>query len=418
MNNIVASLDIGSSKVCAIVAEVNKSQFNVLGVGTSESKGVKKGVIVDIDSTVDAIKSAIKQAENMSNKDVKSVFTSIYGGYTTLYDNHGIIAVSGEKKEITNDDIRRVVEAAKIIDLPPDKEIIDIVPEQYIIDGSEGVRDPRGMSGDRLEVDASIVTAQSTFVQNIINTINKSGYEVDGIVLQPIAESNIVLNSDEKNLGVAMIDIGAETTDITIFENGRLLYNTLIPVGGNNVTNDISIICKIPHDDAEKIKKQYAIASEKLITNDEVIKINKITGYGEKELKYSDVAKIMDDRIFEILNLIKKCLQSSGLYNEIGAGVVITGGGLFNIKGITEVAKNVIGLPVRFGYPNFIGVANPVYSSSTGTALYMLKRRKTSKITSTKKVNDDDYAEEVIDNKEQSNSNIIHKIREFFADFF
>lgn len=417
LSNIVASLDIGSSKISAIVAEVNKGQFSVLGVGTSESNGVKKGVIVDIDSTVNAIRNAIKQAENMSNKEIKSVYTNVYGGFTTLYNNRGVIAISGDKKEIVSDDVKRVVEAAKIIDLPPDKEIIDIIPEQFIVDGSEGVRDPKGMSGTRLEVDAKIVTASSTYIQNITNTINKAGYEIDGIVLQPIAESDIILDHDEKNLGVALIDVGAETTDISIFNNGHLMYSNIIPVGGNNITNDISIICKIPYENAEKIKKQYAVASEKLIKNDETIQIKKVNGKGEKEIKLSEISKIMDDRIYELLNFIRKCLEDSGLYNEIGAGVVITGGGLFNIKGIIDVAQDILGLPVRFGYPNFIGVANPVYSSSAGIALYMLKRRKTSNVVSNKKT-DDDYAEENEVNEKQNSPSFIHKIREFFADFF
>ncbi|MCX7695193.1 MAG: cell division protein FtsA [Caloramator sp.] len=421
MSNVVAALDIGSSKVCIIIAEMKNKQFNVLGVGTSECKGVKKGIIVDIDSTVEAINSALKQAEHMSNKKIKSVFVNIPGGYTNLYKTKGVIAVSRDDKEITKEDVCRVLEAAKVVAIPQDKEIIDIIPEQYIVDGYDEIRDPIGMVGVRLEVDANLVVASCTTVQNIIRSIQKAGLVCDGIILEPLATSSVVLSDDEKELGVALIDVGAETTDISVFRKGSLVFTKVIPVGGNHISNDISIICKITSTDAEKIKRQYGVATSNLIRNNDIIKINSIGGKSEKEVYLKDIAEIMEARISEMLYLVRKELEDRNLYNSISAGVVITGGGLFNIKGIQDVAQSSFELPVRFGYPNYIGVANPIYSASAGTAFYALKEKRTSiveishAVPKKEEVNHfEDYVEEDSSNK----SGILDKIKEFFADFF
>ncbi|EYE88412.1 cell division protein FtsA [Fervidicella metallireducens AeB] len=419
MSNIVVSLDIGSSKVCVLIAELNKKQFNILGVGTSECKGVKKGIIVDIDSTVDAIKNAVKQAEQMSNREIKSVYVNICGGYANLYRNKGVIAVTREDREITAEDVKRVMQAAKVVAVPADKEIIDIIPEQFIVDGYEEIRDPIGMVGVRLEVDANLVVASCTSVQNIRRSIQKAGLTLDGIVLEPLGTAAAILNEDEMELGVALVDVGAETTDISVFKKGSLVFTKVIPVGGNHITNDISIISKISSSDAEKIKKQYGVASVKLVKNDDIIKINNIAGKGEKEIHLSDVAQIMDARISEILFLIRKQLEENNMLASLSAGVVITGGGLFNIKGIQDVAQSYFDVPVRLGYPNYIGVANPTYAAATGIAIYSLKQKRTSSISS-KSVNVSDEAAVEIDDEYslEAKPGIIEKIKEFFADFF
>lgn len=421
VSNVVASLDIGSSKVCATIAEINKNQFNVLGVGTSECKGVKKGIIVDIDSTVQAIKSSVKQAEHMSNREIKSVYTNICGGYSTVYKNKGVIAVSREDKEITSEDVERVIDAAKVIAIPADKQIVDIIPEQFIVDGYEGIRDPIGMVGVRLEVEANLIVASCTTVQNIIRSVQKSDLQVDGIIIEPVGTSTIVLNEDEKELGVALIDVGAETTDISIFKKGCLNYTKVIPVGGNNITNDISIVCKISSQDAEKIKRQYGVANANLIKNDEILKIPNLAGKGQKELHLLDIAKIMDARITEMLYLIKEQLEASGEYEKLSAGIVITGGGLFSIRGMLENCQNYFDIPIRFGYPNYIGVANPIYSASSGIALYALKQKRYSTVLnkSSKSYNDydDTYGEKKEENA-KSKPDFIEKVKEFFADFF
>lgn len=418
MGNIAVSLDIGSSKVCVIIAEMNKKQFNILGVGTSECKGVKKGIIVDIDSTVEAIRNAVKQAEQMSNKEVKSVFVNIAGGYTKLYKNKGVIAVSRDDKEITPEDVKRVMQTAKVVALPSDKEIIDIIAEQFIVDGIDGIKDPVGMVGVRLEVDANLIVASCTTVQNIIRSVQKAGIAIDGIIVEPLGTSSVVLNDDEKELGVALIDIGAETTDISIFKKGVLIFTKIIPVGGNHITNDISIICKISSMDAEKIKKNHGVASIDMIKNDDIIKINNIAGKGEKEVQLSEIAQIIDARLYEIFCLIKNELEENRLLEKLSAGMVITGGGLFNIKGIQEVIQGHFNIPVRFGYPNFIGVASPIYSAATGIAMYAIKQKKTSSVGVNSSKEKVEMTIEEEDNDNLPKQNIIRKIKEFFADFF
>ena len=420
MSSYVASLDIGSSKVCVLIAEMNRKQFNILGVGTAECKGVKKGIIVDIDATVDAIKSAVKQAEQMSNREIKSVFVNIIGGYTSIYKNKGVIAVTREDKEITQEDIKRVLQAARVISVPADKEIIDTIPEQFIVDGYDGIRDPVGMVGVRLEVDVNLIVASCTTVQSIVRSIQKSGLSLDGIILEPVATASAVLNEDEKELGVALIDVGAETTDISVFKKGALIYTKVIPVGGNHITNDISVICKISNADSEKIKRQYGVASADMIKENEVVKINNIAGKGQKEISLQDVADIIDARISETLYLIRKNLEEYNLLSSLSAGVVITGGGLFNIKGIVDTASECFELPVRLGYPNYIGVANPIYSASTGMALYALKQKRTSSLGAKSSLSheDENTGDYNDDDQKDERPSLLDKIKEFIGDFF
>ncbi len=420
MSSYVASLDIGSSKVCVLIAEMNRKQFNILGVGTAECKGVKKGIIVDIDATVEAIKNAVRQAEQMSNREIKSVFVNIIGGYTSIYKNKGVIAVTREDKEITQDDVKRVLQAARVISVPADKEIIDTIPEQFIVDGYDGIRDPIGMVGVRLEVDVNLIVASCTTVQSIVRSIQKAGLSLDGIILEPVATASAVLNEDEKELGVALIDVGAETTDISVFKKGTLIYTKVIPVGGNHITNDISVICKISSADSEKIKRQYGVASANMIKENDVIKISNIAGKGEKEISLQDVAEIVDARISETLYLIKKNLDEYNLLNTLSAGIVITGGGMFNIKGIVDAASECFELPVRLGYPNYIGVANPIYSASTGMALYALKQKRTSSLGAKNSLSHEeqdanDYYNEDRDDERPS---LLDRIKEFIGDFF
>lgn len=420
MGNVVASLDIGSSKVCAVIAEMNKKQFNVIGVGTSECKGVKKGIIVDIDSTVDAIKDAVKQAEQMSNLEVKSLFVNISGGYTNIYRNKGVIAVSREDKEITIEDVKRVIDAAKVVAVSSDKEIIDIIPEQFIVDGYDEIKDPVGMVGVRLEVDANLIVASCTTVQNILRSVQKAGFSVDGIILEPLGTSSVILNEDEKELGAALVDVGAETMDISVFKRGALVYTKVIPVGGNHITNDVSIICKISSSDSEKIKRHYGVAAVNMLKNDDIIKINNVAGKGEKEIHLSEVIEIMDARISEMLGMLKKELEDSNYLSSLGAGIVITGGGLFNIKGISEVAQSYFDVPVRFGYPNYIGVASPIYAAATGIAMYELKMKRTSTVEHKNMQSQIKNSTEDNDEYEEASEkpNWINKIKEFFADFF
>ncbi|MEF9933722.1 MAG: cell division protein FtsA [Clostridium sp.] len=421
MSNTVVSLDIGSSKVCVVLAEINKKQFNILGVGTSPCKGVKKGIIVDIDSTVEAILDAVSQAEQMSNREIKSTFVNIPGGYAGLYKNKGVIAVSGDNREITSDDVKRVLQAARVFSVTSDKEIIDIIKEQYIVDGYGDIKDPIGMKGVRLEVDVNLVVASCTTVQNIIRSVEKSGLKLDGIILEPLGTSMITLSEDEKELGVALVDIGSETTDISIYKKGSLEFTKVIPVGGGHITSDISMVCKISSSDSENLKRQYGVATSSLVKPEETVKINALGGKGEKSVSLYEVAQVMEARISEILYLIRDAIEKAEYDNDLSAGIVITGGGLFNIKGIQEVIQNHFDIPVRFGYPNFIGVASPTYSASTGIAIYALQNKLSSETSSQENVynNDDEVAadtEELDDNEEKSG--FFGKVKEFFSDFF
>ena len=422
MSNTVVSLDIGSSKVCVVLAEMNNKQFNILGVGTSKCSGVKKGIIVDIDSTVEAIKDAVSQAEQMSNKEIKSTFVNIPGGYASLHKNKGVIAVSGDNKEIISDDVKRVLQAARVFSVTSDKEIIDVIKEQFVVDGYGNIKDPIGMKGVRLEVDVNLVVSSCTTVQNILRSVEKSGLKVDGIVLEPIGTSMVTLSDDEKELGVALVDIGSETIDISVFNKGSLVFTKLIPVGGGHITSDISMVCKISYADSENLKKQYGVATSALIKPDETLKINALGGKGEKTISLFEVAEVMEARISEMLYLIRDALEKEGLSEILSAGIVITGGGLFNIKGIQEVAQSHFSVPVRFGYPNYIGVASPMYSASTGIAVYSLKNKKTSEIlTNENKISIEDEVAVDTDydlEEKEERSGILGKVKEFFSDFF
>lgn len=423
MSNTVVSLDIGSSKVCVVLAEMNNKQFNILGVGTSKCQGVKKGIIVDIDSTVEAINEAVSQAEQMSNREIKSTFVNIPGGYTDLYKNKGVIAVSGDNKEIISDDVKRVLQAARVFSVTSDREIIDTIKEQFIVDGYGDIKDPVGMKGVRLEVDVNLVVASCTTVQNIIRSVEKSNLKIDGIVLEPLGTSMVTLSKDEKELGVALVDIGAETTDISVFNKGSLVFTKIIPVGGAHITSDLSMVCKIPYAEAENLKKQYGVATSNLVKPDDTAKISALGGKGEKMVSLYEVSQVMEARISEILYLIRDAIEKEELNDSLSAGIVITGGGLFNIKGMQEVTQSHFDVPVRFGYPNFIGVASPMYSASTGIAVYALKNKKTSE-TLTSEVKEDDVSNEVaVDTdydleEREDKSGIFNRVKEFFSDFF
>ncbi|MEG2337516.1 MAG: cell division protein FtsA, partial [Clostridium sp.] len=318
-------------------------------------------------------------------------------------------------------DVKRVLQAARVFSVTSDKEIIDIIKEQYIVDGYGDIKDPIGMKGVRLEVDVNLVVASCTTVQNIIRSVEKSGLKLDGIILEPLGTSMITLSEDEKELGVALVDIGSETTDISIYKKGSLEFTKVIPVGGGHITSDISMVCKISSSDSENLKRQYGVATSSLVKPEETVKINALGGKGEKSVSLYEVAQVMEARISEILYLIRDAIEKAEYDNDLSAGIVITGGGLFNIKGIQEVIQNHFDIPVRFGYPNFIGVASPTYSASTGIAIYALQNKLSSETSSQENIynNDDEVAadtEELDDNEEKSG--FFGKVKEFFSDFF
>jgi cell division protein FtsA len=374
--NIVAGLDIGTSKICAIIGEVNRNnRLDIVGIGVSPSAGIKKGVIVDIDSTVDSITQAVKKAEQMANVNLGSVFINYTGGNINLLKNRGIVAVTGENKEITHQDIERVIQAARVVAVPSDKEIIDIMPIEFIVDGYNGIKDPMGMVGTRLEVDAYIIMGSTTSVQNLIKSVQRSGLMVEGIILGPLAASQIILSRDEKELGVALLDIGGGTSDISIFSGGNLIFTATLPIGGEHITNDIAIGLRIPISLAEGIKKSYGCA---LISHGDPgveIEIKRIGDQQASKITQQDLAEIIEPRVQEIFVLIKRELSRTGNIKLLPAGAVITGGGVYSLKGAQELASQILDMPVRMGNPEYLGANEPMFSVAVGIIEFAFRNK-------------------------------------------
>ncbi|SHE38419.1 cell division protein FtsA [Caldanaerobius fijiensis DSM 17918] len=407
-SNVVLGLDIGTSKICAVAGQRNRNgETRIVGVGLSSCKGIKRGVVVDIDSTVKSINEAVNQVRQMSNMDFEEVNISIVGGHASLVENKGVIAVSRDDREITEEDVNRVLQAAKVVALPSDREIIDIIPQQYIVDGYDGIKDPVGMIGVRLEVDAKIITGNITSVENLVRSVNKAGLKVKKIILEPLATAEILLTRDEKELGVALVDVGAGKTSVSIFKNGHLIDTYLLPIGGEHITNDIAQGFKISIQEAEQIKIKYGCAGVFYVKEDETIKLPSVGNNVPKEISRVDLAYIMEARIQEILLMINKVITEAGYRDEITSGIVLTGGGIAFIPGCLEYAVEVIGMPIRVDYPKIIGVASPIYSVATGIVEYILKNTKYKP-----------EKKETVANKNIRHNYFINKLKEIFSDFF
>lgn len=414
MNDVLVGLDIGSSKVCTILGQLNKNnQLQFLGVGTSQCKGIKKGTVVDIDSVAQAIKESVKQAERMSGMEIESVFINMPGGHASLVKNRGVIAVPGDDREITREDVERVLQEVKIGNISIDREVIGVIPLQFIVDGNENIKDPVGMVGVRLEVEAYIVTAVTSVIQNLVRCVERCGIEVVGVIIDPLASGEVILTKDEKELGIALVDVGGETCDISVFINSTLVHTRLIPVGGNYITNDISIGLKIAAGDAEQLKRQYGYASVSMVDEEESITVGS-PGQSRK-IKGRELADIIEARIQEIFHLIKRELEVSDYEGRIPGGVVITGGGVSFIKGASDAASSIIGLPVRIGAPKYIGVASPVYSTAAGMIKYIISNRRFN----TSSIGDGSLGQgKQARRTRREENNLAGKVKSFFADFF
>ncbi|EOD01267.1 cell division protein FtsA [Caldisalinibacter kiritimatiensis] len=376
MTDFFTSIDLGTSKVCAIIAGKDKNgQVQIIGMGKSDCNGIKKGVVVDIESTTKGVINAVEQAENMADVTVTEAYINIPGGYSRIVSNKGMIAVSGDDNEISLEDIERVITSATIISVPQDQRIIDVIPNQYIVDGYDEIKDPTGMVGTRLEVEADIVTASVTTTQNLIKSINKAGIDVVGIFMEPLATANSVLTDDEKELGVLLIDIGAGTSDISIFKKNRLIYSNILLVGGNHITNDLSIGLRIPFKQSEEIKRRYGAVEYTEDNNDNVIEINPIGLNKEIKVSKYQLSEIIEARVGEVFELIDKELHKNKLKKQLLAGAVITGGGVSYLKGIEKLAGLRLGLPVRIGKPNELVANEPIYSTAVGIINYVYKRK-------------------------------------------
>ena len=376
MGELITSVDIGTSKVCVIIAEIDKSkQIRIIGVGISPCYGVKKGIVVDIEDTSKAVSYALEQAENMADIEVDNAYVNIAGGYTKFTKNKGVIAVSNENREINSDDVKRVLNSATIISIPQNQQIIDIIPLQYIIDGYDEIRDPIGMTGIRLEADVDIVTASATTVLNIVKSVNGAGLEVLGIVAEPLATSESVLTEDEKELGVLLIDIGAGTTDVSLFKNGSLIYNFLVPIAGNHITNDISIGFRIPYKESEDIKRKYGLNFNPNVNKKRIIEVTPIGSDERINITNAELSEIIEARVNEIIEIIYKELFKRGFVKDILAGIVLTGGGIGYFPKGVDLTKKMFELPARIGKPDYIGIQEPIYSTAAGLINYSLKRK-------------------------------------------
>jgi len=379
-DNIVVGLDLGTTKIATVIAEVMPGgSVNVIGVGIKPSKGLRKGVVVNIENTIESVKASVADAERMAGVQVGSVFAGIAGGHIKGLNSHGVIAISHKDKEIAREDVERVIEAAKAIALPMDREIIHVLPQEYIIDNQDGIKEPIGMSGVRLEAEVHIVTGAVTSVQNIIKSVERGGYAVEDIILQPLASAEAVLTPDERELGVVLVDIGGGTTDIAIFVDGALWHSGVIAIGGNQLTADIAIGLRTPNQDAEDIKRKYGCAAISLVQEGEEILVPGVGGRAPRKLPRRALAEIIQPRMEEIFELIDLEIKKNGFEEKAAAGVVLTGGSSL-LVGTAQLGEDILQVPIRIGAPrNVTGmmdvVASPEYATAVGLVCFGGKSR-------------------------------------------
>jgi cell division protein FtsA len=404
-DNLIVGLDIGTTKICAIIGNLTDEGLDIVGIGTSPSKGLRKGVVINIESTVEAIQKAIREAELMAGCEIKTVFAGIAGGHIKGFNSQGVIAI--KNREVTSDDVRRVIDAAKAIAIPMDREVIHILPQEFIIDDQDGIKEPLGMSGVRLEAKVHIVTGAVASAQNIIKSCQRAGCDVADIVLEQLASADAVLSSDEKELGVAMIDIGGGTTDIAIFVDGAIKHTAVLSLGGNHLTNDIAVGLRTPMAEAEKIKQQYGCCLTSMVGKDETIEVPSVGGREPRVLSRQLLAEILEPRVEEIFTLVNREIVRSGFEDVIASGVVITGGTCI-LPGMPELAEQVFNLPVRRGVPRDIGgltdvVNSPIYATGVGLVKYGSKNLQTKNFA---------IGQQNVFDK------VIRRMKEWFGEFF
>jgi len=379
-NDLIVSLDIGTSKVRVMIGEVNNGAINIIGVGQAHSEGMKKGAIVDIDQTVHAIREAVDHAERMVEVAIDEVYVGVTGNHIELFETQGVVAVSSEDREIREEDIDRVIQAAKVVAIPPDREIIEVVPLEFVVDGLRGIKDPRGMIGVRLEMEGMIVTGSKTVIHNIVRCVERANLRVAGIFLQPLAASQAALTKDDKNLGVVLVDIGAGSTNVAVFEQGHLVASSSIAVGGDHISNDIALGLRTHTDVAEKIKIKHGCALIDEASEEEKCKVTRIGSEVEKQFTQVDLASIIEPRAAEIFNLVEEEIHRLGFTsNDIAGGYVLTGGTV-SMPGMLELAKEELNAPVRVAVPDYIGVRDPAYTTGVGLIQYALNRGFSRKV--------------------------------------
>jgi cell division protein FtsA len=370
-NEIYVSLDIGTSSVKVIIGEMSGDTINIIGVGNVKSEGLRKGSIVDIDETVHSIKKAIEQAERMIGMEIRQVVVGISANHVMLTNCHGVVAVSSQNREITNDDVARVIDAAQVMSIPPEREIIGVDAKQYIVDGLDEINDPRGMIGVRLEMEGTIITSSKTILHNTLRCVERAGLEILDITLQPLATGSFALSKDERNLGVALIDLGGGSTTIAYFEQGHLKETSLLPIGGDHITKDLSIGLRTSTEDAEMIKLKYGHAFYDDASEDEVFSVPIIGSDQHQQFNQLEISDIIEARMEEIFELVAQEMKRLNI-RDLPGGFVLTGG-VANMQGVLELAGEIFQSRVRIAAPDYIGVREPQYTTAVGLIQYAYK---------------------------------------------
>lgn len=375
-NNLIVGLDIGTSKICAVVGEITQRGLEIVGVGTHPSQGLRKGVVINIESTVNSIRKAVEEAELMAGCDIHSVFTGIAGGHIKGLNSHGIVAL--KHKEVTQSDVERVIDAAKAVAIPMDREVLHVLPQEYIIDDQDGIKEPLGMSGVRLEARVHIVTGAVTSAQNIIKCCNRTGLNVADIVLEPLASAEAVLTPEEKELGVALVDMGGGTTDIALFHDGSVKHTAVLGIGGNHLTGDIAAGLRTPIAEAERIKQRYGYARTAMANKDDRIEVPSVGGRNPRTVSRQLLCEIIEPRLEETLQLVHREIAKPGYAETLASGMVMTGGSSL-LPGMIEMAEEVVSMPVRLGVPCHVGglidvISSPIYATGVGLVLYGIHR--------------------------------------------
>ncbi len=380
-SELIVGLDLGTTKITAVVGEMTSEGVDIVGIGTSPSTGLRKGVVVNIEQTVQSIKKALEEAELMAGCEIRSVYAGIAGSHIKGFNSHGVIAVKGG--EVSHRDVERVLDAAKAVAIPLDREVIHILPQEYIVDDQNGIADPLGMSGVRLEVKVHIVTGAVSSAQNIVRSCHRAGLDVSDIVLESLASSKAVLTEEEKEIGVVLVDIGGGTTDVAIFGEDSIKYTGVIAIGGSNLTNDIAFGLRTPMVSAEKIKIKHGCALADMLEEDESIEVPSVGGRAPRKLSRRVLAEICEPRMEELFLLADQELNRSGFKNSVGAGVVLTGGAAL-IDGAQDLAEQIFNMPTRIGYPGNVGglkdvVNNPMYATAVGVLMYGAEKESSEK---------------------------------------
>lgn len=368
---LIVGLDIGTTKTCAIVGEATDDGVNIIGIGSHPSRGLRKGVVVNIESTVESIRKAVEEAELMAGCDITGVYVGVGGAHIKGINSRGIVAI--KEKEVRPPDVKRVIDAAQSVAIPADREVIHVIPQEYIIDDQDGVRDPIGMSGVRLEAKVHIVTAAAAAAQNVLKCCNRAGLTVHEMILEQLAGAAAVLGQDERELGVVLVDIGGGTTDLAIFCGGSVMYTSVLPIGGNHLTNDVAVGLRTPAHEAEKIKQKYGCVLTSLVQKDETIEVPSVGGRNPRILSRQILSEVLEPRVEEIFQLVRQEVVRSGFEDRLAAGVVVAGGSSI-LEGVPELAEQVFNLPVRRGVPRSVGglvdvVRNPMYAAGVGLVM-------------------------------------------------